>query len=249
MIVSIGSVVRSELLKIGSVRSLCIALAAVFAATVGFSLLMSGTFTAQDMAKPDFDPLRSSFYGLNFGQVGAICFGAIAVAGEYKNGAIRVSLAAVPRRGLFYTGKIAVIGVLSLAMGMVTSVTCFVAGQILMDDRGVGIGDPGALRAVVGCGVYLALITLFSAGLGMVLRSAPAVMGILIPFLMMMSFIIGDIEDNGGVADFLPDRAGQQILLQDPTGSLGPWAGLGVLALWSGAALWAGAVVLRRRDA
>ncbi|WP_329019240.1 ABC transporter permease [Streptomyces sp. NBC_00690] len=240
---------RSEWLKIVSIRGQWVALAAAFLATLGFSVLMSGSFTAQDMAKPDFDPLRSAYFGLNFGQIGMISFGAIAVAGEYKTGAIRLSLVAVPHRGVFYAAKLAVIGALSLAVGLITSLTCFLIGQRLMGDHGVGLTDPGALRSVIGCALYLALIALFSAGATVLVRSAPAVICTLIPLLMMVSFIVGDLEDDGGIADFLPDRAGQQILLQDPSGPLSPWAGLGVLVLWTSAALCAGWTRLHRRDA
>ncbi|WP_326650021.1 ABC transporter permease [Streptomyces sp. NBC_01750] len=249
MTVSITSVLHSEWLKIRSARSLGATLGSVFLATVAFSLLMCATLGTEETGKPDFDPLRSSFFGLNFGQVAAICFGALAVAGEYRSGAVRISLAAVPRRGVFYAAKLAVIGGLALLVGLATSLTCFLAGQEFLGDQGVGLGHPGALRVVVGCGIYLALITLFSAGLAAVLRSGPAVMGILIPFLLMLSFVIGDISQDGGIVEFLPDRAGQQVLLQESTGMLGPWSGLGVLGLWVAAALWAGWQSLHRRDA
>lgn len=246
---SVTSVLHSEWLKIRSVRSQCVTLAAVFAATAAFSVLMCATLGPEEAAEPGFDPVRSSFFGLNFGQIAAICFGSIAVAGEYRAGAIRVSLAAVPRRGLFYAAKLSVVGLLALAVGLLTSAVCFAAGQAALGDRGVGIGAPGALRAVAGCGLYLALITLFAAGLAALLRSAPAVMGILIPFLLMVSFVLGDVSEGGGWVDFLPDRAGQQILLQAPDGPLGPWTGMGVLVLWVGAVLWAGGRRLTRRDA
>ncbi|MDQ1010663.1 ABC-2 type transport system permease protein [Streptomyces sp. V4I23] len=200
-------------------------------------------------SEPGFDPVHSSFFGLNFGRIAAICFGSIAVAGEYRDGGIRVSLAAVPRRGVFWAGKIAVVGLLSLTVGLATGAACFALGQTLLGDHGVDIGAPGALRAVVGCGLYLALITLFAAGLAALLRSAPAVMGILIPFLLMLSFVLGDVSQGGSWVDFLPDRAGQQILLQEPDGPLGPWTGTGVLVLWVAAALRAGGRRLMRRDA
>ncbi|MER7662439.1 MULTISPECIES: hypothetical protein [unclassified Streptomyces] len=145
--------------------------------------------------------------------------------------------------------KLAVVGALSLVVGLLASLTCFLAGQPFLGDRGLTLIDPGALRGVIGCGIFLSLITLFSAGLAAVLRSAPAVMGLLIPFLLMLSFVIGDLSEEGGAVEFLPDRAGRQILLQDATGTLGPWSGLGVLALWVGAALWAGGRSLARRDA
>ncbi|MEU9012940.1 ABC transporter permease subunit [Streptomyces sp. NPDC048479] len=249
MTVSITPVVHSEWLKIRSVRSLGATLGSVFLATVAFSLLMCATLGTEETGKTDFDPLRSSFFGLNFGQVAAICFGALAVSGEYKNGAVRISLAAVPRRGAFYAAKLAVIGGLALLVGLATSLTCFLAGQAFLGDRGVSLVAPGALRVVVGCGIYLALVTLFSAGLAAVLRSRPAVMGILIPFLLMLSFVLGDISEDGGIVEFLPDRAGRQVLLQESTGTLGPWSGLGVLGLWVAAALWAGWQSLHRRDA
>ncbi|MBM9621485.1 ABC transporter permease subunit [Streptomyces zhihengii] len=242
-------VLHSEWIKIRSVRGQCVALAAIVVSTVAFSVLMCATLGPEDTAEAGFDPVRASFFGLNFGQIAAICFGATAVAGEYRGGAVRVSLTAVPRRGLFYAGKLAVVGLLALAAGLLTGAVCFFAGQAALGDHGVGIGEPGALRAVVGCGLYLALITLFAAGLSALLRSAPAVMGILIPFLLMLSFVLGDVSESKGWIDFLPDRAGQQILLQDPSGPLGPWTGIGVLALWVGAVAWAGFHRLSRRDA
>ncbi|MEO3973986.1 ABC transporter permease [Streptomyces sp. CAU 1734] len=244
-----GSALRSEWRKIVSVPSQCVALVAVLAAGVGFSLLMSGTFTARDMAEPGFDPVRSAFYGLNFAQIGALCFGAVAVAGEYRNHAIRVSLAAVPRRGVLYGAKITVIGGVLLAVGLLTAIVCHVTGQTLMGTGGVALTDPVALRAVLGFTVHLALMGLFAAGVGMVLRSAPGTIGILVPVLFMLSFVFGDLDEGAGPADFLPDRAGQQMLLQEPTGPLGPWSGLGVLVLWAAAVLWAGWWALRRRDA
>jgi ABC-type transport system involved in multi-copper enzyme maturation permease subunit len=246
---SVVPALHSEWLKIRSVRSQCLTLAAVFVATTGFSVLMCATVGAEEVAEGGFDPVRASFFGLNFGQIAAICFGSIAVAGEYRAGAIRVSLAAVPRRRVFFAAKLTVVGLLALVVGLVTSTTCFVLGQAALGDRGVSIGTPGALRAVVGCGLYLALITLFAAGLAAALRSAPAVMGILIPFLLMLSFVLGDVSQGGSWVDFLPDRAGQQILLQHPDGPLNPWTGTGVLVLWVAAALWVGGRRLTRRDA
>ncbi|MFI6286496.1 ABC transporter permease [Streptomyces sp. NPDC051018] len=245
-------VVHSEWLKIRTVRSLPLSLLAAFLATAGFSLLMSGSFNAEQVAEPGFDPLRAAFYGLNFGAIGALCFGALAVAGEYKTGGIRSSLAAVPRRGVFYAAKLAVVAVLTFAVGLVTSLICFLAGQALLSGQGVslGLGDPGTVRAVVGCALYLTLIAVMATGLTTASRSAPMVIGLLIPFMVMLSFVAGDITDEGNVfTDFFPDRAGQQILLQNSEGTLGPWTGVGVLALWTGAAVWAGWSALHRRDA
>ncbi len=62
-----------------------------------------------------------------------------------------------------------------------------------------------------------------------------------------MSFVVGGVAE--GVAAYLPDRAGQQVLFQTPAGDVGPWTGLAVTALWAAAALLAGWRAVHRRDA
>jgi ABC-2 type transport system permease protein len=89
-------------------------------------------------------------------------------------------------------------------------------------------------------------MALFAAGLAALLRSGVATLSLLIPFILVVSFVIGDA--TGTVADFLPDKAGQLVLRETHDGTLGPWSGLAVTALWAAAALLAGAWSLRRRD-
>ncbi|RPK37912.1 hypothetical protein EES40_26630 [Streptomyces sp. ADI93-02] len=139
------------------------------------------------------------------------------------------------------------VGGLALVMGLITSFATFLVGQMFMGEYAIGLGDPGALRASFGGGVYLALIALFAAGLTAVLRSAVAVLSTLIPFLLIVSFVVGDVA--GDIARYLPDQAGQAVLHQNPDGGLGPWTGLAVTAAWAGAALLAGWWTLRTRDA
>ncbi|QDY80078.1 ABC transporter permease [Streptomyces qinzhouensis] len=243
-----SAALRSEWLKIVTVRSLCVALGLVFVATAGFTVLANATMTEEMRTEADFDPLYASFAGLAMGQVAAICFGAMTVAAEYRTRGIGLSLAAVPRRGVLYAAKLTVIGISALLVGLATSVVCFFAAQSLLGADGVGVLSPGAPRAIVGGGLYLALITVFAAALTVLLRSGPLVMGILIPFLIMVSFILGGPEEMGFL-EFLPDHAGQQMLLRDPSGTLGAWGGLGVQILWVTAAVWAGRSGLLRRDA
>ncbi|MEU6388235.1 ABC transporter permease [Streptomyces sp. NPDC046939] len=243
---SVSAVVRSEWLKIRTLRGVLGSLLAVFAVTVAITVLVSATVGRAE-AEPGDDLLFGAFYALNFGQIAALAFGATAVSSEYLDGALRVSLAAVPDRTLFYGAKSAVIGCCGLIVGTATTFGAFLAGQAFMGPEAVHLGDPGALRACVGGGVYLALMALFAAGLTAVLRSAVAVLSILIPLLLIVSFVVGDVA--AVAADFLPDRAGQQVLRQHPVGSLGPWTGLAVTALWAAVAQLAGWWAVRRRDA
>ncbi|MGW7415682.1 ABC transporter permease [Streptomyces sp. NPDC054863] len=239
------AVLHSEWIKIKSVRSVYGSLLAVLLTTVGLTLLAFATMGEADHAAND--PVFDAFTALNYGHIAALAFGATAFSCEYLNGALRLSLTAVPRRGLFYTAKTAVVGALALGTGLVTAFITFVAGQAMRGDQAIDLGDPGALRACIGAGIYLALMALTAGGLTALLRSAVTVLSVLVPFTLLTSFVFGDA--SGSIAEFLPDRAGQQILHQNPTGTLGPWAGLAVTALWATLSLLAGWWAIRRRDA
>ncbi|MFD0024268.1 ABC transporter permease [Streptomyces sp. NPDC058382] len=244
---STTAVLRSEWIKIRSVRSIAGSLIAVFLVSLVVTVLTFATVGQAEADNADAELVFGAFYALNFGQIAAISFGATAVSSEYLNGALRMSLAAVPRRTLFYTVKMSLIGGAALAVGLATSFSAFLVGQLFMGKYAIGLGEPGALRAAFGGGIYLALMALFAAGLTILLRSAVAVLSLLIPFILIVSFVVGDIA--GGAAAYLPDRAGQLVLHQNPEGSLGPWTGLLVTGAWAAAALLAGWWALRRRDA
>ncbi|WP_409056330.1 ABC transporter permease [Streptomyces sp. SYP-A7185] len=244
---STTAVLHSEWIKIKSVRASFGSLVAVFAATVAVTVLAFATVGTAEADNPGHEPLFGAFYALNFGQIAAISFGTTAMSCEHLNGALRISLSAVPRRGLFYGAKVAVVGALALGVGVLTSFAGFLTGQAFLGDHAIGLGHDGALRACFGGGVYLALMALLAAGLTMLLRSGVAVLSILIPFTLIVSFVVGDMAS--GVAQFLPDQAGQQVLHENPAGTLGPWTGLAVTAAWAAAALLAGWWAVRRRDA
>ncbi|AJP00284.1 ABC transporter [Streptomyces cyaneogriseus subsp. noncyanogenus] len=242
-----AAVLRSEWIKIRTLRGTAWSLPAVFLLTAGFAIAGNAATGDSEADSPDFDALFSVFLGLNLGQIAAISFGTMAMSSEYQGGAIRASLTAVPRRGLFYAAKLANVAGPALAMGLVTTFVSFLGGSAFLGDAALGPGDGQALRACLGGAVYLALMALFAAGLTAVLRSGLAVLSILIPFILVVSLVLG--ETSGSVADYLPDRAGQQVLYVDPPGDLAPLAGLGVTALWTAAAVLAGWWSLRRRDA
>ncbi|MFI5618598.1 ABC transporter permease [Streptomyces sp. NPDC051567] len=240
-------VLHSEWIKIRSNRSLLGSLVAVFVVTVGTTVLTAATIGAATEGAMGEDPLLTAFYGVNFGQIAAIAFGATALAGEFRDGALRVSLTAVPNRTRFYLSKVAVVAGLSFLVGQVTGLVTFVAGQAFMGEHALGLGDRGSLRAVFGSGVHLMLIALLAAGLTAVVRSGTLVMSLLIPFILIVPFVVGQVV--GGAGQFLPDRAGQMVMRLEAQGALGPWTGLGVAALWSLAALIAGWFAMRRRAA
>jgi ABC-2 type transport system permease protein len=231
---------HAEWIKIRTLRSLVGSLGAMLLVTVALATLVS-----TDAA--DTDPLFSMFFGISFGQIAAIAFGATAVSSEFQGGALRLTLAAVPDRRRWFAAKATAIAAPVLTVGLVTGAVTLLVGRAAL---GAGADRPTwseGLRAATGCGVYLTLMALFAAGLAAVLRSGVATLSVLIPLLLIVSFVVGDL--SGNAADFLPDRAGQVVLHSDWDGSLGPWTGLAVTALWTIGALLAGAWRVHRRDA
>ena len=235
-------VFHSEWIKIRTLRSQVAALAAIVLLTALFSAL-----AASDTGGDDFDPLFAVFFGVTFGQIAAIAFGTTAVSSEFQGGALRLSLAAVPHRGRWFAAKATAIAVPVFAVGLVAGVVTLAVGKTVLGAEADGLGWAEQMRGVVGCAVYLTLMALLAAGLTALLRSGVATLSTLIPFLLIVSFVVGDASSD--LADLLPDRAGQVALHETWTGAMGPWTGLGVTALWTAAALAAGTWSVRRRDA
>lgn len=251
-------VLKSEWTKIKSVQSTIWTLGLAAIVTIGLGLLISilskneyKKMSAED--KLAFDPTFVSFAGTSLGQLAMIVFGVLVVSNEYSTGMIRMSLAAVPQRGTFLFGKLTVATALALAVGMVTSFAAFFLGQAMLGDLRAEISDPGVLRAVIGGGLYMTLIALFSMGVASMLRSQVLALGVLMPFFFLLAPILGNVSATKKVGQYLPDQAGSKIMqvvppIDDDT-PYGPWGGLLIMALWVAAALVGGYVLLKKRDA
>ncbi|MDL2080143.1 ABC transporter permease subunit [Streptomyces sp. GXMU-J15] len=251
-------VLRSEWTKIRSVASTVWTLSLAVVVTVALGVLISllSRHEYDNLDRDDrlsFDPTFISFAGMSLGQLAMIVFGVLVVSNEYSTGMIRTSLAAVPQRGTFLSGKIAVATGLALLVGLVTSFIAFFLGQAMLGEYKAHLGDEGVLRAVIGGGLYMALIAMLSMGVAAMLRSPMLSLGILMPFLFLVSPILGNVPATKKVGRYLPDQAGSKIMQVvtpvDNDTPYGPWGGLGIMVLWVIAALVGGFVLLKKRDA
>lgn len=251
-------VIRSEWTKIRSVASTVWTLSLAVVVTVALGMLISAlanngfdSMSVQD--RLTFDPTYTSFAGRGLGQLALIVFGVLVVSNEYSTGMIRTSLAAVPQRGTFLAGKVAVATGLALVVGLATGFLTFFLGQAMLGEHRAEIGDPGVLRAVIGGGLYMALIAMFSMGVAAMLRSPMLALGVLMPFFFLVSGILGVVSATEKFARYLPDQAGSKIMqvvppVDDET-PYGPWGGLAIMVLWVIAALVGGYLTLKKRDA
>ncbi|MCX4528153.1 MULTISPECIES: ABC transporter permease subunit [unclassified Streptomyces] len=254
------AVLNSEWTKIRTVASTTWTLVAALVVTVGVSSGLCALFNAtfDDLPKQQqltFDPTLASFAGMTLGQLAMIIFGVLVVGTEYSTGMIRTSLAAVPQRAQLLFGKLTVATALALAVGLATSFLSFFLGQAVLGERSIDIGEEGVLRAVIGAGLYMALIALFSMGVATMLRSSVLAICILVPFFLLISRILNGVSATRKVAQYLPDQAGSKIMQVVP-GAMdrgetpyGPWGGLGIMVLWVAASVLGGYLVLKNRDA
>ena len=118
----------------------------------------------------------------------------------------------------------------------------------------LSLTDGPTLRAAVGSVLYLALIALLSLGAATALRDSAAAITVVLGLLYIFP-ILGDVVLNPvwqhRIERWAPMNAGLAIQATRNLGTLpiGPWPGLGVLAAWAAAALLAGGLLLRLRDA
>ncbi|MFG2091331.1 MULTISPECIES: ABC transporter permease subunit [unclassified Spirillospora] len=252
----------AEWTKIRTVRSTLWTLILLVIVSLGFTTLLVGLtmaqwddMTAADRASVSADPV-SFILGSGFflGQLTVCVLGVLVIASEYSTGMIRASLLAVPRRLPMLWAKALVFALIVLAVGLAVSFTSFFIGSALIGDKmQVSLGDEGVLRAVVGGGLYLAMLGLFALAIGAIVRhTAGAITGVigfvlvLAPLAMLLPGKIGDY-----IYSYLPSEAGYLITKaqQGEDDLLTPWQGYGVFALWTFALLALAAFLLKRRDA
>ncbi|MFF8608365.1 ABC transporter permease [Streptomyces sp. NPDC015346] len=257
---AVSAVLQSEWTKIRTVSSTIWTLASALLVTVAMGAalcaLLSSTFDdLSEVERATFDPTFVSFSGMVLGQLAMVVFGVLVVGTEYSSGMIRTSLAAVPQRATFLFSKIAVAGVLALVVGLATSFLSFFLGQALLGEHRTSLGADNVLRAVVGGGLYMGLIAIFSMGVAAMLRSSMLSLGILVPFFFLVSQILAAVPKAKEVARYFPDQAGSKIMqvvpdaLNSERAPYGPWGGLGIMLIWVAASLLGGYLVLKRRDA
>ncbi|NEA26507.1 ABC transporter permease [Actinomadura bangladeshensis] len=257
-----GRLLLSEWTKIRTVRSTLWSLILLVVLDLGFTALFVGLTVSQwdntdpgDRAQVAADPvnfiLGSGFF---LSQLTVCVLGVLVIASEYSTGMIRASLLAVPRRLPMLWAKALVFGLVVLVLGVAVSFASFFIGAGLIGDRmEVSLGDPGVLRAVIGGGLYLAMLGLFALAIGAIVRHTAGgitgVIGFVLVLAPLAMLLPGSIGDH--VHAYLPSEAGTLIAKahQGPDDLLSPWQGYGVFALWTVALLALAAFLLKRRDA
>jgi ABC-2 type transport system permease protein len=235
---------RSEWTKVRTVPGTVWLLLGIVALTalLGALAVSAGTIVG--------DPAKTVLTGVALGQAVVVVLAVGTVSGEYGTGMIRITLTAVPRRLTVLATKGTVVSGLVLAAGTLAVFVSMAVGAMYLD---LPLTGP-VLRAAVGSVLYLVLIGLLALGVAMLVRDAAAAVGVVLGLLYLtpvVTTLVSDPDWHDRLEKVSPMTAGLavQATIDLDAQPIGPWQGLGVLALWSAAALLAGGAALRLRDA
>ena len=247
---------RSEWIKLLTVRSTMWSLGLVLVLGVGLGALATAETRAHwagmsFVERLTFDATRQSLVGVFFAQLVIGVLGVLVMSAEYGTGTIRASLAAAPRRPLLLTAKSLVFAAVSLVVSEIVAFVAYFLGQALLSAPAphTTLSSPGALRAVIGSGIYLCLLGL---GLATIIRHTAGAIGAFVGILLVLPLIIAPLPHSisSPIERYLPANIGASVVSAHAGGvSLSPWVGIAVLCAYAAAALVIGGVVLVRSDA
>ncbi len=237
--------------------------------TIALTALVTSAVNTSGCPPPttgcDEDTTVLSLSGVYLGQIAVVLLGVLVLSAEYESMMIRATLAANPRRGAVLTAKATVVTMAVLGAGALAVLGSLIAGRSILPGNGFtaansypppSLTDEPTLRAVVGTVLYLTLVGLLSIGVAAIVRhTAVAITTVLailyIPFILVLIVPI-PAETRETIQTYSPMTAGlavQATVERADSVPIGPWAGLGVLAAYTGAAVLLGYALFKLRDA
>jgi ABC-2 type transport system permease protein len=256
---SFAGILRSEWIKLRSLRStmwsylLVILISVGMAALMSLSLSLGPTGATLPEAQQTHYLLLASTFGIYFGQLVVAVLGVLVISGEYSTGMIKSTLTAAPRRLSTLWAKAAVLFIATYVVSLVGIIASFLVAAPILAAKGIhgSLLDGDVIVPMLGGALYLALISVFALGIGAILRSSAggiaAALGTLLVLPVIFQLIPADWAAD--VQPYLVSNAGFAMFGAAMGSPLEPWQGFAVLIGWIAVAIGAAAVLLKRRDA
>jgi ABC-2 type transport system permease protein len=251
-------VVKAEVLKVTTLPSTAI----IVGLTVVAGLLVTGLVSNTNLHHSPayyigFDPTKTSLSGLWVAGLTGGVFGALLITGEYSSGTIGATIAATPRRPLLLVAKISVAATAAVVFCELLSFVSFFLGQAVLSGGApsAGLGSPGALRAVVLTGIFIALTALMSFGFGLILRNSAGAIAAFAAIVFVLPIVMNGMSKPD--LRYVPPNILETSIMATVNQAqaspgfrpLSPVMGLLLMAVYTAVVLAAGAVLFVRRDA
>jgi ABC-2 type transport system permease protein len=263
-----GRLVRSEWIKLRSIRSTIWCLAILVVVTIAMAVLIGnaldvGTPVGQDSANGTLVTINTASVSLTALVVAVL--GVLIITGEYGTGQVRSTFTADPRRTGVILAKASVLAVTTFVVSAVSIWIGVFASAALQAGKGVhaDLADPAVFLPLLGASVYVTLLALLAYGIGLLVRSSAGgiaiTLGLLLVLPIVLSLIANVLQAQWllDVTKFLPDQAGAQLYTYsagDAGGApqdgivLNGWGGFGVLTAEVVVVGVLALTVARRRD-
>jgi ABC-2 type transport system permease protein len=259
--VTMRRVLTSEWTKLWTVRSTRWTLGVAFVVMAALGPVASAVqmghwagMSPQDRAT--FDAVNTATGGWHGAQLAIGVLGVLVISGEYATGMIRSSLMAVPHRLPVLWAKIAVYAAVTFVLMLIATLISFFASQPILAEHHVQrtLGDPGALRTVIGCALFMTVLGAMCVGFGGLLRRTAGGLAMFVGLLFVLPGLLDILGSslNNTISPYLPLNAGMTVLSHrfDPgSHHLSVWGGFALFCGYALVAIAAAAVTLMRRDA
>lgn len=253
--------VRAEWTKLRTLPSTAWLLIAATAATIAASAIVAAAWHVNRGSTAD--PTKISLAGIYVGQAVIAVLTVLVISEEYGTSMIRTTLTAIPRRVNLLIAKAATLTGLTVPAGLIATAGCLIAGRLLLPGAGldpahgyalISLDHTATLRAAAGTVIYLTLIGLLALGIATIIRDTAVSIGTVFALLYLPPIAAQLIQDptwRRHIQQVAPMTAGLAIQATRNLHNLpiAPWTGLSVLAAWAAAALLAGGLLMRLRDA
>lgn len=261
-------IVKSEWIKLRSLRSTMWALIITVVVMIGFSVLLA--FVAHNFATPHAGgqgqgPPSAGMtntevvqfvntFGYHFAELVVAVLGVLLITGEYGTGMIRSTMAAVPKRIPALIAKYLVVGITTFVVSLVAIAISYVVTKPILGRDNLNAGLTGqTVRVFLACALLLAMISLFALAVGAMMRHSAGAISTVLGILLLVPIILGILGNfvswAGDIAKWMPNSVADRMLATTTaSGDLTPWQGFGMLALYVVVLGAASAVLLRRRD-
>ena len=253
-------VLRSEWIKLSSLRSIRVTIVATVLSGLALSALIAASM-GEDVFGPGDAGLRgfllmaatfsAPFLALVFG-----VFGVFAISSEYSSGMILSTLAAVPRRTPVFVAKAIVLALIAAVMAFAVVAGGLAVAVALRPESAAQLGSGAVISGGLGTVAYLVLIALFAFGVAGLLRSTAGGISVVagVTFVLPVGFQVLSMtgwEWVDLVAAYLPISLGGTIGqgLGIESGEPGYWGSLAAMLVWAAVAVVPAAILFKRRDA
>ncbi|MEV4174109.1 ABC transporter permease [Nonomuraea sp. NPDC049709] len=250
--------------KLWSVRSTWWSLACAFALTVPTAVTL-GAATATDAVREGVAGVRITasepvVSATSFVQFALVALAMLTITSEYASGGIRITLQATPARGVMLAAKALVVAPVMFVAGVLSGAVATVAVHLVLSIDVFGglvvlpVGE--VVLDLLGVGVFFALVSVMTIGVGAAMRSAAGTLTVVFMLLMGLPLMLLMTGSQAAVdaSMRMPMFAGLAFMgsTDNMTGGPIPYSageGLVWLLAWAAVAVAAGHAVLRRRDA